>query len=198
MYPLRYTAKARAPRSLIVVSIQLVQRYARARRRTGAAAQKPFQRRGEVFPARQGGEARGRGGGPETAGPGWRPHPSGRRLGESGCGTKRLALGRRVCVTSFGFSAAATPLSALSKEPAPNAVVLQPCPHVLQAQGLYTRPRSCSCTRSQQGARQQGSSYRAYGKSHEGKSPRSLCFAMSTKVASPLAPRRFFFAAGQY
>jgi hypothetical protein len=143
MYPLRYTAKARAPRSLIVVSIQLVQRYARARRRTGAAAQKPFQRRGEVFPARQGGEARGRGGGPETAGPGWRPHPSGRRLGESGCGTKRLALGRRVCVTSFGFSAAATPLSALSKEPAPNAVVLQPCQHVLQ-QGLYTRPRSCS------------------------------------------------------
>jgi hypothetical protein len=48
MYPLRHPAKARAPRSLIVVSIRLAQRYARARRRTRAAVQKPFQRRGET------------------------------------------------------------------------------------------------------------------------------------------------------
>jgi hypothetical protein len=34
MSPLRYPAKAKAPRSLIAVSIRLVQRYARARRRT--------------------------------------------------------------------------------------------------------------------------------------------------------------------
>jgi hypothetical protein len=50
MSPLRHPAKAKAPRSLIAVSIRLVQRYARARRRTGAAVQKPFQRRGEVSP----------------------------------------------------------------------------------------------------------------------------------------------------
>ena len=49
MSPLRYPAKAKAPRSLIAVSIRLVQRYARARRRTRATVQKPFQRRGEVF-----------------------------------------------------------------------------------------------------------------------------------------------------
>jgi hypothetical protein len=49
MSPLRYPAKARAPRSLIVVSIQLVQRHAWARRRTRATVQKPFQRRGEVW-----------------------------------------------------------------------------------------------------------------------------------------------------
>ena len=49
MLPLRcYPDKAKAPRSLIAVSIRLVQRYARARRRTRATVQKPFQRRGEV------------------------------------------------------------------------------------------------------------------------------------------------------
>jgi hypothetical protein len=41
--------KAKAPRSLIAVSIRLVQRYARARRRARATVQKPFQRRGEVI-----------------------------------------------------------------------------------------------------------------------------------------------------
>jgi hypothetical protein len=48
MSPLRCPAKAKAPRSLIAVSIRLVKRYARARRRTRATVQKPFQRRGEV------------------------------------------------------------------------------------------------------------------------------------------------------
>jgi hypothetical protein len=42
------TKRTKAPRSLIAVSIRLVQRYARARRRTGATVQKPFQRRGEI------------------------------------------------------------------------------------------------------------------------------------------------------
>jgi hypothetical protein len=49
MSPLRCPDKAKAPRSLIAVSIRLVQRYARARRRSRATVQKPFQRRGEVF-----------------------------------------------------------------------------------------------------------------------------------------------------
>jgi hypothetical protein len=49
MSPLRCPDKTKAPRSLIAVSIRLVQRYARARRRTRATVQKPFQRRGEVF-----------------------------------------------------------------------------------------------------------------------------------------------------
>jgi hypothetical protein len=49
MPPLRHPAKAKAPRSLIAILVRLVQRYARARRRTGATAQKPFQRRGEVL-----------------------------------------------------------------------------------------------------------------------------------------------------
>jgi hypothetical protein len=49
MSPLRYPAKAKAQRSLVAVSIRLVQRYARARRRTRATVQKPFQRRGEVI-----------------------------------------------------------------------------------------------------------------------------------------------------
>jgi hypothetical protein len=49
MSPLRHPAKARAPRSLIVVSVQLVSRFAQARCRTRATVQKPFQRRGEVF-----------------------------------------------------------------------------------------------------------------------------------------------------
>jgi hypothetical protein len=44
MSPLRCPAKAKAPRSLITASIRLVQRYARARRRTRGTVQKPFQR----------------------------------------------------------------------------------------------------------------------------------------------------------
>jgi hypothetical protein len=48
MSPPRYPDKTKAPRSLIAVSIRLVQRYVRARRRTRATVQKPFQRRGEV------------------------------------------------------------------------------------------------------------------------------------------------------
>jgi hypothetical protein len=50
MSPLRRPAKAKAPRSLIAVSVRLVQRYARARRRTRATVQKPLQRRGELGP----------------------------------------------------------------------------------------------------------------------------------------------------
>jgi hypothetical protein len=53
MSPLRHPGKTEAPRSLIAVSIRLVQRYARARRRTRATVQKPFQRRGEVFCAQK-------------------------------------------------------------------------------------------------------------------------------------------------
>jgi hypothetical protein len=49
MSPLRHPDKTEAPRSLIAVSIRLVQRCARARRRTRATVQKPFQRRGEVL-----------------------------------------------------------------------------------------------------------------------------------------------------
>jgi hypothetical protein len=48
MSPLRCPAKAKAPRSLIAVSIRLAQRCAWARRRTRATVQKPFQRRGEA------------------------------------------------------------------------------------------------------------------------------------------------------
>jgi hypothetical protein len=51
MSPPRHPAKAQAPRSLIAVSIRLVQRHARARRRTRATVQKPFQRRGEAIAA---------------------------------------------------------------------------------------------------------------------------------------------------
>jgi hypothetical protein len=42
MSPPRYPDKAKAPRSLIAVSIRLIQRYARARRRTRATAPLQF------------------------------------------------------------------------------------------------------------------------------------------------------------
>jgi hypothetical protein len=48
MSPLRCPAKAKAPRSLITASIRLVQRYARARRRTRATLQFKSHFKGEA------------------------------------------------------------------------------------------------------------------------------------------------------